>query len=171
MNYYTFQDYTMPKTNYHLLPVEETRPSIDTISDDSSHHNGSNSEFTILHFTFYLRFVTFSLYLTAVILLRMGGDEAIPSMVFLSLAITHNFYIIARHLITRYLVVRIRLISSSKPNKHMARFLTVLPYVIDGVLLLCLFITLPIGHAHSRSSRYWSNHDDLTGYIVSFVAL
>lgn len=163
----------MSKPKYHLLPVEETgRPSMDTLSDVSDHYDTTDkADFKAFHFTFYSRFLSFSLFLTAVILLRLGGGEAIPSMVFLSLALVHNFYITVRHLITRCLVVQFSLNSTGKRDKKVIKFLRVLPFVVDGILLLCLLIALPIGHKHRRSYHYWGNHDDLRGYIVSYVAL
>jgi len=169
---YTGQSHIMFKREYHLLPVEETgRPSIDTESDISSHHGTDGSDFKAIHFTFYFRIITFGLFLAAVILLRAGDYEAIPSMVFLSLAISNNFYIIFRHLISSCLVVKISLNSSGKLNKKMAKVLLVLPFVIDGLLLICLLTTLPIGHHSSNIAQWWRNRDDIKGYIVAYVAL
>jgi len=162
----------MFKREYHLLPVEETgRPSMDTASDVSSHHDTDKSDFKTLHFSLYFRFISFSLFLAAVIILRLGDKDAIPSMVFLSLALTQNFYVIARHLITRWLVVKISFNSSGKQKIEASKLLAILPYVVDGVLLLCLLISLPIGHSKTRYSYYWVSRDVLPAYIMSYVAL
>lgn len=171
--YYPIPDFIsiMSKPKYHLLPVEGTgRPSMDTLSNDSVHHEDDTSGFRAIHLTVFFRIIAFALFLTSAILLRIENEVVIPSSIFLSFAIAHNFYVVFRYILSRFLVLKISFLPTVNNSKKLDRVLSFLPAVVDGLLLVMLLIVLPIGHTRIRSF-YWSNIDDVEGFIVAYVGL
>jgi hypothetical protein len=177
------------KGKYHLLPAEEdtvrdsfesvSRP-ITNVSKDSSSNRSSKSRqygFKALHITFYLRFISSALFLTAVILLAGKSKFTIPGTIFLCLALARNFYVMLGYLLSGSVKFEIGLtflgnsgkaksISPKRPRTNL------IPLVIDITILVALFITLPIGIVKTRAYTWWGYQGkEVEGFIVGLTGL
>jgi len=166
------------KAKYHLLPEEAGRPSIDTIDDEQPLINASRRSslappppkealgFHSFHITLYLRILSFIFNLAAAIVLGLvvRDQDVIPTVVFLTLALARNFYVVFVHLLSMCLSVDLSLrINGKKVGWSKERLV---PLIIDITLLVCLIIVIPIGISNQG---YWSRHQEQTGYALAFT--
>ncbi|KAE9379499.1 kinase-like protein [Stipitochalara longipes BDJ] len=177
---------------YHLLP-EEGRPSIDSIPDPSRRLIESDSETSLthgkpqfvssdFHITLYSRFITFAFFLAGAIVLglRQGyhgpywtapSGTAIPSIVLLSIALSRNVFVIFSYFVTSAfevsISVRFRGQGKSRSKLRIPRWLKgrMFGILLDGSIILALFITLPIGLVQS-SGWYTRLQEGFTTALV-----
>ncbi|KAI9046931.1 hypothetical protein LZ554_009007 [Drepanopeziza brunnea f. sp. 'monogermtubi'] len=176
-------------TRYHRLP-EDTRPSIDSINEDSrlitpipdsddSPPSPNKKEFEYrFHPTFYFRFVAGILFLaTAIHFLVSHRQHSVAAAVINLVALGREIWVLLHHLLTRLVRVRVRIelrgsrsSISVPPGKRLPSWLLLgaVQAALD-LLIVPLVISLVSAVPHHRT--YYHGGGSLAAKILSFVAL
>ncbi len=176
-------------TRYHLLP-EDNRPSLDSNAGDNERllRPLSDEDDTppkkILCFSFHPTFITRSVVFILLVVsvpFIVLDPITIPSAVIVILCIIRNFMVLASHIMSRCIHVRIEFVKSTRIStvniKHgWSKSFTRkrIQIAIDLILWLALFLTVTITGTSNICGYRWYNclvTQIMAGMILNWVAM